>query len=155
MGFSIKDFINLEFKLKSIVISLALLMPFWYVALYLFDRPFIINNPFYTVAIFSFALSVPWCGFGILFGFLYFEKLQFKKELERDEKSDDIPFLYGGIYSIVILLVSIFVHYSKNLIAKSNGGFYIFIVFSYSVFLIVIISYFLKNLIGNHKKKQN
>jgi hypothetical protein len=54
----IKDLNELHIELKSALISIFFVMPFWFVALYLLDRQFIISNVFYIPLIFSFCLSI-------------------------------------------------------------------------------------------------
>jgi len=56
----VNDFFKLDFPTKATVIGICLLMPFWYIDIYLFHRQFFSNAPIYLPIVFSFCLTVCW-----------------------------------------------------------------------------------------------
>jgi hypothetical protein len=56
----VNDFFKLDFPTKATVIGICLLMPFWYIDIYLFHRQFFSKAPIYLPIVFSFCLTVCW-----------------------------------------------------------------------------------------------
>jgi hypothetical protein len=60
MEFSFKDLDKLDIYSKRSIASVAVLFPFWYVALYLFDKPIYEASDVLLKVLFSFCFSVAW-----------------------------------------------------------------------------------------------
>lgn len=49
---------KLDITTKSVILNILLLMPFWYIDLYLFKKEFFLSAPVYLPIVFSFCLTV-------------------------------------------------------------------------------------------------
>lgn len=65
MSSIISDLDKAPTGLKTILICVALKMPFWYIALYLFKSDWLLNSPIHLPIVFAYCLSL--CSFFILF----------------------------------------------------------------------------------------
>lgn len=54
----LKDFTELQFSTKSVLLAVSLLMPFWYLDLFLFAEKYVSNKSIEIPIIISFCLSV-------------------------------------------------------------------------------------------------
>lgn len=107
---SLKTFVKLDFASKSIVISILILMPFWYVALFLFNRTFITSNPLYVAAIFCFCLTFGWYCM-VFFAYCIYHVFKLKGERWFPEQLDYRTVVY---YSISSMGVAICLFYILN-----------------------------------------
>ena len=57
---SFSDIDKLPFSLKAVIIGFIFIMPFWFLAMYLFSSVFFGNNPLYISIIVVFCISCGW-----------------------------------------------------------------------------------------------
>ena len=54
----VKDIADLHIGLRTVLISILFVMPFWYIDIYLFGHTFFVNAPFYVPIVLSFCLAI-------------------------------------------------------------------------------------------------
>lgn len=125
------EFNKLHLSAKSVILSLAVLMPFWWVAIYVFNKPLYNTKDFFILVPLCFCFSITWYVFNIGIG-LGISAVR-KKE---GEKPIDLQghFIVGGIASIGYLSFAIVLSY--------------YFKWSFIVFLIVAYSYIAFRIIG-------
>lgn len=139
----IQDFEKLHITVKTSALTILSQMPFFFIAIYLFNKKLIKNigdNPFYDVDFFflisvSFCLSLTWFAMNLILTFIAF---QFGDLLENDSTQLDDIFKSSVIYSIGYLSVAIAINY------KIQMSFFYFILLAYSfiVFRIIYVGSF-------------
>jgi hypothetical protein len=106
MEFSIKDFDKLDIYSKSSIASIIVLFPFWYISLYLFNKPFYIQSDIFLKVLFSFCFSIIWFASNI--GIMLIE-LQFLRIVQ----TMPIVFKYSGFRSVLYLSAYIVIAYTS------------------------------------------
>lgn len=102
---SLSEILKLDIRYKSIVVGTLLLMPFYYVAFYLLNKPFITDNTLVTIVIFCFCLSFVWFIVTFTFGKLADFAARFSKyPIPSNEEADSY---YNIMQSVLILCVFI------------------------------------------------
>lgn len=134
-----KYFSKLDFTSRAVIVSIAILMPFWYIAMSVFDWVFISKNQLYVASIFCFCFSIIWyiLHFSI---FIYAE----------GEDGIDIKgrFILCGVSSIFGLSALLLGFYILKHSLDRPITFYLFLLVSYGVLLLTVIFkiiYFLKS----------
>lgn len=92
----IKDINELDFTKKAFVISIPILMPYWFVSFYFFWHDLFYQESIYLQFCLSFCLSLNWFLFNIALSW-YRTKILLK---DKDKEAD---FIIGGVMSIIIL----------------------------------------------------
>lgn len=118
------DFEKLHITTKSAVLSLAALVPFWFVSIYLFNKPLYNRGDLYIIGALCFCFSITYYALNILLSSLTLYIVD-----EQDEEPIGILIL-GGIVSILYLCVSMLICYWME------WGFKTFIAVAY-LYLIV------------------
>jgi hypothetical protein len=118
MTLSFSDFLKIHYSARAVIIGIALLMPFWYIDIYLFDKRFFNTSQFYIPIVFSFCLSISYLILNSFFAIFYLAAL---------ERTYD-PF--EGAVIISIPLISIFTYSSYVIFHSTN-----FVVFITDIFL--------------------
>jgi len=97
---------------KTTAISIVLLMPFWYVCLFLINKDFFFSIDIVLRVVFSFCLALVW----------YFEQVFFlliDRSIKRIENNIEGCFKLAAILSIFSLCVCIAIMYHSNYSFKS------------------------------------
>ena len=69
MQFSFGEFSKLNISLQSIIIGTVLIMPFFYLDIFIYNRSFFLLNPIYLSVILSYVLTISWLSAIIFFYF--------------------------------------------------------------------------------------
>ncbi len=152
----ILDFEKLHITIKSSVLTVLGLIPFFFVSIYLFQDDLIKivgSNPFYDINFFfiiclCFCLSITWYAMNLILTFIAFK---FGDYISDDETDIDDIFKSSMVYSIGYLAVSIFLN------VKFDFGFYNFLIIAYGflVFRMIHISSVWLYYFKKRKKKIN
>src|SRR5688572_1131278 len=95
MNFSIGDFSKLHISLQGIIIGIILLMPLWFINIYLFHKSFFISNPLYLIILFSYGLSIGWLVLNLLVSAI------FLGYLVKEDPSENAMIIYAVAFSVV------------------------------------------------------
>jgi len=106
MRLSIKDFDKLDVYSKSTIATLLMLFPFWYIFIYLFNKPFYKESDVLLKVLFSFCFSVIWYFFNI---FIFLVDLQIYKK----EATMPIVFKFAGLRCVGYLSLYIFLAFTS------------------------------------------
>lgn len=123
----IKEINELPFSLKSFIISLVLIMPFWYLSIFIFKKDLIVLNGIQIPIILSFCLSA--CYFSLnLFTTLIISSDIFKSENQAIELLN--TYMLSCTVSVFWLSISIFVgfYYDWKLLSVIKITFLISII---------------------------
>src|SRR4051812_48360868 len=71
MEISFKDFTKLDIYSRTTIISILILMPFWYISIYLFHKQFYSSSDILLKIVFSFCLSLTWYFANLVLLFLH------------------------------------------------------------------------------------
>ena len=150
----INEINNLHITLKALLLNLFL-MPFWYIAIYLFNDDFYHNADIIIIVVFSLVLSViSSMSVAYLFelsGDLDIEKSKVtddsksltKKEIKKRKTLDNKMLFDDTLRSVfvlsVLMSIMIFVFYSLKYYCDFLIDFYYFIVINFSIILLVLI----------------
>lgn len=109
----IEDINKLHPTLRSLLIGIGFILPFWYVDIYLFNTQLFVSVPFYLPIAFAFCFSILWIGLNILLILTFFEMLfKVPYEIFEDNKKDtkdSFPFVV--VYSLITLCVFTLIGY--------------------------------------------
>lgn len=110
----LKDLNEFHISLKSFIISIVFIMPFWYVDLFLFKRDFFTTSPFYVPIAFSFCLSVIWF---IFHAFNSSVMIYINELIMKRNKKQEFAFLsvLASLFSICWLSLLTFIFYLTKL----------------------------------------
>lgn len=107
----LKDFTELHVGHKTIILSVAILMPFWYTSLYLFSNLPIDSNYQIPVVI-SFCLSLCWWGLhwvGAMMFLSFFDSHNSKPEKEKNSDISELAAIASiGYISLLMFIVYLF-----------------------------------------------
>jgi hypothetical protein len=125
-GDPIKTLLSLDFASKSIAVSVFILMPFWFVALYLFKRAFIIQNPFYYVAIFCFCFAIGW--YAVVF-FIYSTFYIFRSGKQKGLEAVWMPELqdYRNVFFFSISGICLVICFTYIIFYNQSIPFWVFL----------------------------
>lgn len=127
MEIDIKGFKELDLFSKTTIISIFIMMLFWYISFYLFNKPFYNSSDFFLRIAFAFCLSVGLslcsCMLSVIAGVI-------SKGIGN---VDD--FMKGYIYSLIVLMMCIYLNYTAH-----NKSFNIFLDDILKYVLIIILS---------------
>lgn len=141
----IRDLDELSPTVKSFLICMACLMPFWYISIFIFNPVLFNNHNTYLILSFSFCFSLLWYMVSLFLNFL--AVLCFSKISNQDE--DDVkaeePVLLGGVDSIIYLCFAILICYiskTKYDVAHINYHFMSFLklAFWFAVIRVIIVA---------------
>jgi hypothetical protein len=122
MEFSIKEFTQLDMHSKSSIASVIVLMPFWYVSLFLFHKSFYKENDVLIKMLFAFCFSATWYYFNIL-------NLRIEYSLRKMSVPSQEVFKFSGIYSVLFISLFIAIEYFAY---RDTKSFTHFLVWTYS-----------------------
>lgn len=109
----IKDINDLHLSVKSITIGLVLLMPFWYLNIYLLAPWYVEKAPIQLPIIIAFCLSVGWLMTSMLFSYSLFLKVAIQQKVYSDQENYDHPiYLLSVIIALCALMPLSFVAYT-------------------------------------------
>lgn len=107
----IKDIDELSPTVKSFLICMACLMPFWYISIFIFN-PILFNyHNTYLILSFSFCFSLLWYMVSLLLNFAVVFGLSRLTNQDEDNVQAEEPVLLGGVDSIIYLCVAILICY--------------------------------------------
>src|SRR4051812_11819439 len=112
MPFSIGDITKLNVSLQGIVFGLILLMPIFFLDIFIFFNSFYKANPLFLVIILSYCLSIGWllCCILIACGWLYF--------IIKDKVANtDTVMTWTSIFAVLIVVIfnaNIYLENSKH-----------------------------------------
>ncbi|HAA01335.1 MAG TPA: hypothetical protein DIS90_14875 [Cytophagales bacterium] len=117
------EFSKLPITTRNIILSLAMQLPFWLIAIYLLNKPLYNSGDYLIIGAFCFCFSVTWYFLG---------GLNAAMAAQMNNKKRDIHTIYvvGGIVSVLYLSVAIIVSHYFSLSFKT------FLIISYSYMLI-------------------
>ena len=107
MDFSLKDIDKLDIFSKTTIISIIVLMPFWYVSLYLFHKQFYKDSDIYLKIIFSFCFSITWYFVNIIFLIVENSILNRTNDLQNIFKA-------SGFLSVLFISTLIMIYYRQT-----------------------------------------
>lgn len=117
---------KLHVTLKSIIISMVLTMPFWYLNLYFFKNDFFLSSPIQIPIIISFCLSVVWTGLHFLSASSFEIAFMKKQNTNSDSKIEGTVLLAVIVSLMWIAIYTFLTYYFKwsfmNLFYISFGG---------------------------------
>jgi hypothetical protein len=105
MEFSIKDFDKLDIYSKSTLATVIVLFPFWYIFIFLFNKPFYKESDVFLKVLFAFCFSIIW----------YFVNIAtMLVELQVFRKEEPMPsvFRYSGFRCICYIGIYILLAYT-------------------------------------------
>ncbi len=137
MSFEFKDFDKLDLYSKTSIISIVVLMPFWYASIYLFGNHFFINSDLLLKIVFSFCFSISWYFINVLL-------FVFEQSIKVDISDNLVNLFKGaGMISVYYLCFVIVIAYSLNI--HSYVSFlktaYYFLIIPYITTIIVELIY--------------
>jgi undecaprenyl pyrophosphate phosphatase UppP len=133
--FPIKDFKDLDVYSKSTIISIIVLMPFWYASLYLYNYDFYLKHDYYIQIVFTFCLSVIWY-------FMNFIAVIFNKALQNKEIDTSSSFKASGFLSVFVFAIIIVLEYEKKLSSYYNFLQHVYYYTIAAYILFTVIDYF-------------
>lgn len=95
------DFDKLHVTSKSAILSLVVLFPFWFVSIYLFNRPLYNQGDLYIIGALCFCFSVTYFALNLLLAALAIYIT------ESEDEDGSATFVIGGIISVLYLSLSI------------------------------------------------
>lgn len=139
----IQDFEKLHITVKTSALTILSQMPFFFVAIYLFNEKLIKkigNNPFYDVDFFflislCFCLSLTWFSMNLILTFIVFELGDL---LENDTTKIDDIFKSSVIYSIGYLSVAIAINFQ----IKMSFFYFLLLAYSFIIFRMLYVGSF-------------
>jgi len=140
MTIDFKELKQLDLTTVSVGLSIIGLVPFWFISIFLFNRPFFTDNPIWITAIFCFCFSTLWymlnLALGIFIGALF--------------KGADIKimFLTGGLISIIYLSIAIFGLYvlDRHTCIKISFLTFLIVAYCYGLWRILFVFLFRKTI---------
>ncbi len=128
-----EEFGKLPITVKGMVASVAVCMPFWFVAIYLFDKPLFNTKDYPIIVSFCFCFSLTWYFINIVFAALIAHFVD-----EGNEDLDGI-LISGGIASILYLCATIVICYYY----KDSFTRFLFYAYSYIIVRMFLLILFL------------
>lgn len=101
----VTDFDKLHITTKSAVLSIVALIPFWFVSIYLFNKPLYNQHDMFIIGAFCFCFSLTYYALIVFLGLLILQIADDKNE------NDEMVLIIGGIISVLYLCVVIVVSY--------------------------------------------
>jgi|SRR5882724_3845925 len=98
---------KLDIYSKTTVVSIAVLMPFWYASIYLFNRQLFSESELYLKIVFSFCFSITWYFANVMF--LLIDQAILKREIELGR-----IFKISSFLSVLFLSLLITIHYKET-----------------------------------------
>ena len=98
---------KLDIYSKTTIVSIGVLMPFWYASIYLFNRQFFSDSEMYLKIVFSFCFSITWYFANVMF--LLIDQAILKREIELDR-----IFKISSFLSVLYLSLLITMHYKRT-----------------------------------------
>jgi hypothetical protein len=130
----IDDFSKLPITLKSIVASVCICMPFWFISIYLFNKSLFNTNDYPLLLSFCFCFSLTWYFINIIFAAA---AIGFMEKIKDEEEVDgDVIFIVSGIISIIYLCAAIVLSYWHEI----SFNYFLLFAYSYIVFRIILLT---------------
>lgn len=120
------DFDKLNFSTKSIGISIAILLPFWLLSIYLLNRPLYDSKDYLIIGSFCFCFAVMWYAFNMAAALLY-------RKYDKEKVDLDASALVAGVGSASYLSIGIVASYYLEWSYRT----FLIVVFSYMIFLVL------------------
>jgi hypothetical protein len=117
---------KLSITVKNIAVSLCILIPFWFMAIYLFHKPLYNSGDYLIIAVFCFCFSITWYFLGAMIALAIANRFKADDEFQ-------VASLVGGIISILYIALTILLTY------VFNWSFFVFIGIAYGYFIINLI----------------
>jgi hypothetical protein len=95
---------KLDIFSKTTIVSIAVLMPFWYASIYLFNRQLFTDSELYLKIVFSFCFAITWYFVNVMF--LLIDQAILKREIELGR-----IFKISSFLSVLYLSLLITIHY--------------------------------------------
>lgn len=122
------DFDKLHVTSKSAVLSLVVLFPFWFVSIYLFNRPLYNQGDLYIIGALCFCFSVTYFALNLLLAALVIYIT------DSEDEDGSATFVIGGIVSVLYLSLSIIFCYWMEWGFKT----FVFVAFLYLILRTII-----------------
>ncbi len=110
------------------IISISILMLYWFIAIFLFHHSFYAQNPLWIVWLFAFAFSVTWFIFTFIFSTL---SITYLDTLHKQETDNNGVFLINAFVSLVYLCLVILAFYVARKYYYPRCKFDTFLLLSY------------------------
>jgi hypothetical protein len=139
MDLSIKDFDKLDVYSKSSIATIIILIPFWYIFIYLFNKPFYKESDLLLKGFFTFCFSTIWYFFNIFL-------MLFDLQVSNRETAMPLVFKFAGLRCVGYLSLYIlfaFTTLKLPFLGKLLGAF-IWLTILHVLFAIVDKSFFRK-----------
>ena len=95
---------KLDIFSKTTIVSIAVLMPFWYASIYLFNSQLFTDSELYLKIVFSFCFAITWYFVNVMF--LLIDQAILKREIELER-----IFKISSFLSVLFLSLLITMHY--------------------------------------------
>jgi len=111
---------KLQMTLRVCLVNVLILVPFFFVSIYMFNKPFIekINNPFlgsidfWFMVCLCFCLSLLWFFSNLVLSAIVFSELSPRKNKQNHKEVFYSSVIYSVIYISVIILINYFCQFS-------------------------------------------
>ncbi|HWY09841.1 MAG TPA: hypothetical protein VN026_00880 [Bacteroidia bacterium] len=107
----IKDLDELSPSVKSFILCMACLMPFWYVSIFIFNHVLFNFHNQYLIMSLSFCFSLLWYMVSLLLNFIFILIYSRVFNLDSEEVQSEEPIILGGVDSIIYLCIAILICY--------------------------------------------
>jgi len=148
--FSFNGFTKLNVSLQSILMGTILLLPFFFIDIFIFYRSFFILNPIYLTIVLSYVLAMSLITVSAITHFLI------KASLSKDGKAafDDIMPMAVSFAIFEIIITNVFIYVVSNYIEPSKATFKDFIEILIGIALLAIFISFILTIITDKKRKK-
>jgi hypothetical protein len=147
MGFSIKEFNDLHKDAKSIIIGIALIMPVWFMDIFLFHRTFFNSNQLYIIIVISYCISIAWLGINYL--------MQLVVNFAFESKDDNVMVSSILVSLFILLVFSCYAYIEHMTFLEMMLDVFLSIISIITLSLLIIIIKWLPKKLRHSKKIQS
>jgi predicted MFS family arabinose efflux permease len=138
-----EEFNKLSLTVKNAILSLAVIIPFWLISIYLLNKPLYHTQDYLIIGAFCFCFSATWFFLNLLIASIV---------VSMNKQKRDINAIYtiSAMMSVLYLSLAIIIsHYNR-------WSFNTFLIIGYSYIVVVLLKAFIRSEIKRYRaKKQN